>query len=220
MKMSDTNNMSEVEASVLGQCLEFTSNVIKNNKSFSIHLKMSNGFTFNFCNTEKRNSLLKDSKLKKKPSPSTLAQNKIRMEKFIAKKKASAPNTNSETSTDKDTTNVTLKDSDAIATSIYKCDLCDYENNTKKGLSCHIAQKHKEKQQQGVHSPIPQLDGTSDGIEEPVSEDPKCQFAKGGYSCSEFKLKFEGSTAYGLRPTNDHTACFEAHKKACSGSSL
>jgi hypothetical protein len=45
-------------------------------------------------------------------------------------------------------------DSDVIATSTFKCDLCDYENHTKKGLSCHIAQKHKEKQQQGVTSPI------------------------------------------------------------------
>ena len=70
--------------------MDFTSNVIKNNKSFSFHLKMSHGFVFNFCNTEKRISLLKDNKLKKKPSPSTLARNKLRMEKFIAMKKASA----------------------------------------------------------------------------------------------------------------------------------
>ena len=97
--------------------------------------------------------------------------------------------------------------------------ISDYEKNTKKGLNPHIAQKHKEKQQQGVHSPIPQLDGTSDGILEAVKEDPKCQFAKGGYPCSEFKLKFEGSTAYGLRPAKDHTAGLEIHK-ACSGSSL
>ena len=210
--------MSEVEASVVGQCLEFTSNVLKSNKSFSFHLKMSNGFNFNFCNTEKRNSLLKDSKLKKKPSPSTLARNKIRIEKFIAKKKASALNAKSGPSTDKESSNVTLTDSDSIATSTFKCELCDYENHTKKGLSCHIAQKHKEKQHQGVPSPIPQLDGRYDDIVEPAKEDPKCQLAKGGYSCSEFKLKFEGSTAYGLRPTNDHTVCLEVHE-ACSGSS-
>ena len=198
--MPDSNNMSEVEASVLGQCLECSSNVVKNHKSFSFHLKMINGFIFNFCNSEKRIFLLEDKQMKKKPSPSALARNKLRLEKFMAKKKASVLNTNSETSTDKGATNVILKDSDAIATSTYKCDICDYENSIKIGFSCHIAQKHKEKQQQGVHSLIPQLDGTSDGIEEPDKEDPKCQFAKGGYSCSEFKLKFEGSTAYGLRP--------------------
>ena len=68
--------------------MDFTSNVIKDNKSFSFHLKMSNGFVFNFSNTEKRNSLLKDTKLKKKSSPSTLARNKTRMDKFIATKKS------------------------------------------------------------------------------------------------------------------------------------
>ena len=219
MKMSDQSNISEVEASVLGQCLEFTSNIAKNKKSFFFNLKLSNGFIFNFCNTEKRNSLLDNNKQKKKPSPSTLARNKLRMEKFIEKKKASDLNTNSGPSKDKDTENVTLKDSDVIANSIFKCDLCDYENRTKKGLACHISQKHKEKQQQVVNSPIPQLDGASDGIVEPGKADPKCQYAKGGYSCSEYKLKFEGDTAYGLRPEEDHAVCFKVHK-ACSGSSL
>ena len=114
---------------------------------------------------------------------------------------------------------MTLKDSDAISTRAYKYDLCDYENETKKGLNCHIAQKHKEKQQQGGHCPIPQLDGTSDCILEPVKEDPKCQFSKGGYSCSEFNLKFEGSTTYGIWPTKNHTVCLKVHK-ACSGPSL
>ena len=128
MKMSDHSNMSEVEASVLGQCLDFTSNVIKDIKSFSFHLKMSNGFVFNFSNTEKRNSLLKDTKLKKTSSPSTLARNKTRMEKFIAIKKSSALNANSDPSTDKETSDVTLKDSDNIANSTFKCDLCSYEN--------------------------------------------------------------------------------------------
>ena len=218
--MSDQSNISEVEASVFGKCLEFTSNIAKNNKSFSFNLKLSNGFIFNFCNTEKRISLLENKNQKKKLSPSTLARNKLRKEKFIAKKKDSALNSNSGPSTeDKDTINVTLKDSDAIATSTFKCDLCDYENSTKKGLSCHIGQKHKEKQQQGVHSPIPQLDGTSDVIVKLVNKDPKCQLAKGGYTCSEFKLKFEGNTAYGLRPTQNHTVCSEVNE-ACLGSSL
>ena len=53
----------------------------------------------------------------------------------------------------------------------------------RKGPSCLIAQKQNEKQQQGVPSPIPQLDGSYDDIVEPAKEDPKCQLAKGGYSC-------------------------------------
>ena len=216
MKMLNPTSISEVEASVLGQCLKFTSKIAKNNKSFTLNLKLSNGFIFNFFNNEKRNSLLENNMKKRKPSPSTLARNKIRMEKFIAMKKASAPNTNTETgrepSTGKDTSNVTLKDSEATATITYKCDHCDYENNTKKGLSCHIEQKHKEKQ--GVQSPIIQLDGASDDIEEPIKEDPKCQLVKGDYLCSEVKLKFEGSTAYGIRPIQDHTVCLEVDKKA------
>ena len=213
--------MSEVEASVLGQCLEFTSNVLRSNKSFSFHIKMSNGFNFNFCNTEKRNSLLKDSKLKKKPSPSTLARNKIRMEKFIAKKKASALNAKSGPSTDKESSNVTLKDSDAIATSTFKCDLCDYENHTKKGLSCHIAQKHKEKQQQGVPSPIPQLDGRYDDtisqldghndteVEESETNITLCKIcpANSGYclcgKCEECEY-FATEKGYNIHIMNDH----------------
>ena len=147
--------MSEVEASVLGQCLDFTSNVIKDNKSFSFHRKMSNGFVFNFSNTEKRNSLLKDTKMKKKSSPSTMARNKTRMEKFLAIKKSSALNAISDPSTDKETSDVTLKDSDNIANSTFKCDLCSYKNATKKGLNCHIAQKHKEKQTLWILSAIP-----------------------------------------------------------------
>ena len=48
-------------------------------------------------------------------------------------------------------------------------------------------------------SPIPQLDGMEPlDIVEPVKAGPKCQFVKGGYSCSEIKLKFEGSTAMAL----------------------
>ena len=100
--------------------------------------------------------------MKKKSSPSTLARNKTRMEKFIAIKKSSALNANSDPSTDKRTSNVTLKDSDNIAYSAFKCDLCSYENATKKGLNCHIAQKHKEKQKFGIPYAIPQLDGTYD----------------------------------------------------------
>ena len=57
---------------------------------------------------------------------------------------------------------MTLKDSVNIASSTFQCDLCSYENTTKKGLNCHIAQKHKEKQKLGIPSAIPQLDGTSD----------------------------------------------------------
>ena len=86
--MSDSSNMSEVEASVLGQCLEFTSKIAKNNKSFTLNLELSNGFIFNFCNNEKRNSLLVNNIKKKKPSPSTLARNKIRMKKVYQKEES------------------------------------------------------------------------------------------------------------------------------------
>ena len=83
------------------------------------------------------------------------------MDKFIAMKKSSAFTANSDQSTDKETSDVILKDSDAIANSTFKWDLCSYENTTKKGLNCHIAQMHEEKQKLGNTSAIPQLDGTS-----------------------------------------------------------
>ena len=125
MKMLNPDNISEVEDSVLRQCLEFTSNIAKNNKSFTFNFKLSNDFIFNFCNNEKSNSLLENDMQKKKPSPSTLAWNTIRMDKFIAKKKASTLNTNSESGpapgTDKDTSTVTLKD----RTRTYQCDHCE-----------------------------------------------------------------------------------------------
>ena len=88
MKILNPTNISEVEASVLGQCLEFTSKIAKNNKSFTLNLELSNGFIFNFCNNEKRNSLLVNNIKKKKPSPSTLARNKIRMKKVYQKEES------------------------------------------------------------------------------------------------------------------------------------
>ena len=71
------------------------------------------------------------------------------MDKFIAMKKYSAFNAISDPSTDKETSDVILKDSDAIANSTFKWDLCSYKNNTKKGLNCHNAQMHEEKQKFG-----------------------------------------------------------------------
>ena len=96
MKITESNIVSKVEASVLGQCLEFTSNVLKSNISFSLHLKMRNGFNFICFNTDKRNFLLRDSKLKKKPSPS------FQNGKVYCKEESSALNAKSGPSTEKE----------------------------------------------------------------------------------------------------------------------
>ena len=55
------------------------------------------------------------------------ARNSLRLEKFIEKKKASALNSNSKTSSaERNTFEVALKENESITSSTFKCDHCDY----------------------------------------------------------------------------------------------
>ena len=84
-----------MEASVAEKCLEFARDINQHDKMFTFNLKFSNGFTFQFSTTEKRNTLPKTESKRKKPSPSTVKRNNIRMQEFIEKKKTSSNETTS-----------------------------------------------------------------------------------------------------------------------------
>ena len=90
--MSEVTNM---EASVNEKCLEFARDINQHDKIFTFTLKFSNGFTFQFSTTKKRNTLPKTEFKRKMPSPSTVKRNNIRMKEFIEKKKTSSNETTS-----------------------------------------------------------------------------------------------------------------------------
>ena len=86
----------EKESALLGQCLELTRDVVKIGQHFSISVKLSNGFNFNFSNIkEKELPPTMKQKKKKRPLPGTTKRNQLRMKNFIDMKKASVMNTSS-----------------------------------------------------------------------------------------------------------------------------
>ena len=132
--MSDPS-ITMIEKSVLAQCLDFSRQLITNQKTFKFDVKLSCGFSFNF-NTLDQEPTESRSKEVKKKSPSTLKRNAARKQKFLDEKKnSSARNQSSEIS--------------------FKCDQCDLEANCKVSLRKHMEKEHKV---------IPQLDGFEDDI--------------------------------------------------------
>ena len=87
-----------MEDSLLDKCLEFTREIFMHEQPFSLNLKLSSGFNFNFdYHGKKKSTLLEESncqsrtkvdviKTKKKKSPSTRKRKAKRMEDFISKK--------------------------------------------------------------------------------------------------------------------------------------
>ena len=75
---------NERESALLGQCLEFTRDIVKIGQQFSITVKLGNGFNFDFRNIIEK-EFPQMMKQKKKPSPSTVKRNQLRMKTFIDK---------------------------------------------------------------------------------------------------------------------------------------
>ena len=97
-------------------------------------------------------------KQKKKPSPSTVKRNQLRMKTFIDKKKASVIETSSTVDAD-DTQDVTLAHKDDLSASTFECDQCEFNTKTSRGLKMHISKQHK----------ISQLDGEDDVVDNEFS---------------------------------------------------
>ena len=131
---------NERESALLGQCLEFTRDIVKIGQQFSITVKLGNGFNFDFRNIIEK-EFPQMMKQKKKPSPSTVKRNQLRMKKFIDKKKALVIETSSTAGAD-DTQHVTLANKDDQSPSTFKCDQCEFNTKTSRGLNMHISKHH------------------------------------------------------------------------------
>ena len=77
-----------MESTMFTKCLEFSKAFLENNVMFSFHVETSDGFKFRFDNKSSPGPGTPGSKLFRK-SPSQIKRNRLRMEKFIEKKKES-----------------------------------------------------------------------------------------------------------------------------------
>ena len=103
---------SERQHVLLGQCLEFTRDIVQIGRQFSITIKLGNEFNFDFRNIIEL-ELPSMMKQKKKPSPSTVKRNQLRMKTSIDKKKALVIKTSSTVDAD-DTQDVNFSNSDDL----------------------------------------------------------------------------------------------------------
>ena len=150
----------ERESALLGQCLEFTRDTVKIGQQFSMTVKLGNGFNFDFRNIIEK-EFPQMMKQKKKPSPSTVKRNQLRMKTFIDKKKASVIETSSTVGAD-DTQDLNLAHKDDLSASTFKCDQCEFNTKTSCGLKMHISKQHN----------IPQLDGEDEVVDNEFSDKP------------------------------------------------
>ena len=140
-----------MEDSLLDKCLEFTRDVFMHEQPFSLNLKLSSGFYFNFdYHGKKKSTLLEESncqgrtkvdvmETKKKKSPSTRKRNAKRMEDFVSKKSNMLENkvASSEVA-DEITKAKTNKEG-----GMYQCDKCTNQDKSNYKLQEHIATKYQ-----------------------------------------------------------------------------
>ena len=105
-----------MENLVLGQCLDFSRQLISNQQFFKFEVKLPCGFTFNLNTLDQEPTKFSSKEVKKK-SPCTKKQ------RFLEEKNSSVRNKISEFS--------------------FKCDQCDLEANCKVSLKKHIEREHK-----------------------------------------------------------------------------
>ena len=78
-----------MESTMFTKCLEFSKAFLESNVMFSFHVETSDGFKFRFDNKSFHGPGTPGSKFIRK-SPSQLKRNRLRMEKFLEKKKSVA----------------------------------------------------------------------------------------------------------------------------------
>ena len=149
---------SERQHVLLGQCLEFTRDIVQIGRQFSITIKLGNEFNFDFRNIIEL-ELPSMMKQKKKPSPFTVKWNQLRMKTFIDKKKISVMENSPSVDAD-DTQDVTLAHKEVLGASTFKCDQCDFNTKTSFGLKLHVSKQHK----------ISQLDGEPEVVSNELSD--------------------------------------------------
>ena len=113
--------------SLASKCMAFCQALASQGKVFNFSLSVGPDFTFSL---DTRGKAVTSQLIKKKASPSTLRRNARRREEFMAKKQQSSPS------------RISSGDNDAAKAP--KCDQCEFEAVSEKGLRQHIRMKHKE----------------------------------------------------------------------------
>ena len=119
--------VDEVDLTLVSKCMAFCQALAIQGQAFNFSLAV--GPTFNFS-LDTRGKVLKGPVAKKRTSPSTLRRNAKRREEFVNKKQQSP------------SAQIPARDS-AAAVETPKCDQCDYEAGSEKGLRQHVRMKHQ-----------------------------------------------------------------------------
>ena len=129
--MSPSSVKMTAESDLLKQCLEFGQALDAKGRTFSLKVNVGT-FSFSLESREITHEVLDKKKTRKKLSPSQIRRNQRRKENFL-KKKANSPVDKPET--------VPEKEQEEGKT--HKCDLCDKDFKSEKGLKTHKARTHK-----------------------------------------------------------------------------
>ena len=117
--------VEEVNSTLVSKCMDFCQALASQLQAFNFSLAIGLAFSFSL---DTRSKVLGLSGTKKKASPSTLRRNAKRREEFNQRKQQSP---SARISTEGD------------ASEAPKCDQCDYEAASEKGLRQHVRMKHK-----------------------------------------------------------------------------
>ena len=119
--------VGEANSTLVSKCMDFCQALASQGQVFNFSLSLGPDFTFSL---DSRSKGVKSQVIKKKASPSTLRRNARRREEFMAKKQQSSPS------------RISSGDNDAAKAP--RCDQCEFEAVSEKGLRQHIRMKHKE----------------------------------------------------------------------------
>ena len=140
-----------MEDSLLDKCLEFTRDIFMHGQPFSLNVKLSSGFNFNFdYHGKKKPTLLEESncqsrtkvdviETKKKKSPSTRKRNAKRMEDFVTKKSKTLEKEVTSTEVLSEITKANTNEEGGIN----QCDKCTNQDKSKYNLQEHITTKQQ-----------------------------------------------------------------------------
>ena len=115
-----------MESSSLIQCFEYTEKLISQKTPFKLDIKLPNGFVFNMSWDD---DIIPKACTDFKKSPSTLAKNMARKQKYLQERNAMEDHKH--TAKDK-TLQIEIR-----------CEECNLKVNSKKQLHSHKLQKHK-----------------------------------------------------------------------------
>ena len=155
---------------LLSKCLDFCQALARQGHTFNISIAIGTSFSFSLDTRSKE--VVTSKVIKKKASPSTLRRNAKRRAEFLARKQQnSSPRTSS----------------DPAATEL-KCDHCEYEAASVKGLKQHTRMKHKEVEIERMRKPSDRPPLSVSPIKDQNREEP-CHNCGGedspGHQCEE-----------------------------------